>query len=175
MAAIIQTTFSSAFSCTTIYEFRLKFHWAVFLRVKSTILQHWFKYWLGSHEGKNHYMIQWWPCIWRRYASSSLNGLKNLNEKISEITIQFWNLWPAGNVCTVFPCTRLYTKRQHFIIRPGCIHCHHPSFTTIMNRPQPQLLWNLIHGVRRGGWVLSCIKFIQIIFTHTLQLWIIYI
>ena len=43
MAAILQTTFSNAFSWMKIYEFRLIFHWILFLRVQLTISQHWFR------------------------------------------------------------------------------------------------------------------------------------
>ena len=43
MDAIFQTTFSNAFSWMKIYEFRLSFHWSLFLWVQLTILQHWFR------------------------------------------------------------------------------------------------------------------------------------
>ena len=43
MDAISQTTFSSAFSWMKMFEFRLKFHWSLFLRVQLTIIQHWFR------------------------------------------------------------------------------------------------------------------------------------
>ena len=43
MDAISQTTFSSAFSWMKMFEFRLKFHWSFFLRVKLTKIQHWFR------------------------------------------------------------------------------------------------------------------------------------
>ena len=43
MDAISQTTFSSAFSWLKMFEFRLKFHWSLFPRVKLTIFQHWFR------------------------------------------------------------------------------------------------------------------------------------
>ena len=43
MAAISQTTFSSAFSWMKIYEFWFKFHWNFFLRVQLTIFQHCFR------------------------------------------------------------------------------------------------------------------------------------
>ena len=43
MDFISQTTFSSAFSWMKIFEFRLKFHWSLFLRVQLTILQHRFR------------------------------------------------------------------------------------------------------------------------------------
>ena len=40
MDAISQTTFWSAFSWMKMFEFRLKFHWSLFLRVQLTIFQH---------------------------------------------------------------------------------------------------------------------------------------
>ena len=43
MNDISQTTFSHAFSWMKMYEFRLRFHWNLFLRVKLTVLQHWFR------------------------------------------------------------------------------------------------------------------------------------
>ena len=43
MDAISQTTFSSTFSWMKTFEFRLKFHWSLFLRVELTIFQHWFR------------------------------------------------------------------------------------------------------------------------------------
>ena len=43
MDAISQTTFSSAFSLIKILEFRLRFHWSLFLRVQLAIFQHWFR------------------------------------------------------------------------------------------------------------------------------------
>ena len=41
MATIFQTTFWNAFSRMKMYEFRLRFHWSLFLRVQLTIFQHW--------------------------------------------------------------------------------------------------------------------------------------
>ena len=43
MAAISQTTLSNTFSWLKMLEFWLKFHWSLFLRVKLTIFQHWFR------------------------------------------------------------------------------------------------------------------------------------
>ena len=43
MDAISQTPFSNAFSLMKIFEFRLKFHWSLFLSVQLTIFQHWFR------------------------------------------------------------------------------------------------------------------------------------
>ena len=43
MAEISQVTFSNAFSWMKMCEFRLIFHWSLFLTVKLTISQHWFR------------------------------------------------------------------------------------------------------------------------------------
>ena len=43
MAAIIQTTFSTAFCWLKMYEFRLRFHWKLFPRVQLTLFHHWFR------------------------------------------------------------------------------------------------------------------------------------
>ena len=43
MAAIFQTTFSNTFSWKKMSEFRLQFHWSLFLRVQLTICQHCFR------------------------------------------------------------------------------------------------------------------------------------
>ena len=41
--AISQTTYSNAFSWMKMNEFRLGFHWSLFLRFESTISHHWFR------------------------------------------------------------------------------------------------------------------------------------
>ena len=43
MDAILQTIFSNAFSWMKMFEFRLKFHWSLFLRAQLIIFQHWFR------------------------------------------------------------------------------------------------------------------------------------
>ena len=43
MDAIFQTTFSNAFLWMKMYEFRLRFHWSLFLRFQLTLIQHWFR------------------------------------------------------------------------------------------------------------------------------------
>ena len=39
----LQTAFSNAISWMKMFEFRLKFHWSLFLKVQLTIFQHWFR------------------------------------------------------------------------------------------------------------------------------------
>ena len=43
MATFSQTKSLNVFSWMKMYEFRLKFHWNLFLRVKLTMFQHWFR------------------------------------------------------------------------------------------------------------------------------------
>ena len=73
--AITQTTFSSAFFWMKMFEFRLKFHWSLFLRVQLAIFQHWFRWWLGADQVTSHSLNQWWLVYWRIYASLGLNEL----------------------------------------------------------------------------------------------------
>ena len=75
MAAVSQTTLSNAFSWMKMLEFRLRFHWRLFLRVQLTIFQHWFRQWLGAGQATSHYLNQWWLVYWRIYASLGLNEL----------------------------------------------------------------------------------------------------
>ena len=75
MDAISQTTFSNAFSWMKMFEFRLKFHWNMFLRVQSTIFQHWFRWWLGAGQATSHYLNQLWLIYRRIYASLGLDEL----------------------------------------------------------------------------------------------------
>ena len=78
MDAISQTTFWSAFSWMEMFEFRLKFHWSLFLRVKLTIFQHWFRIWRGAVQATSHYRNQWWLDYRRIYASLGLYELINI-------------------------------------------------------------------------------------------------
>ena len=71
-----QTTFSNGFCWMKLYEFRLKFHWSLFLGVQLTIFQHWCRKWLGANQATNHYLHQWWLIHWRIYASLGLNELQ---------------------------------------------------------------------------------------------------
>ena len=76
MTTMLQTTFSNAFSGMKMYEFRLRFHWRLCLRVQLTIFEHWSRYWLKAHKAKSLYMNLWWLVYWRRYVSHGINELK---------------------------------------------------------------------------------------------------
>ena len=77
MTAVSQTTLSNAFSWMKMVEFRLRFHCSLFLSVQLTIIQHWFRHWLGTGQATSHYLSQWWLVYWRMYASIGINELKN--------------------------------------------------------------------------------------------------
>ena len=98
LAAFSQTTLSSAFSWMKMLEFRLKFHWSLFIRVQLTISQH------GSGNGLASSRRQ--AITWTNDDSSPLD--KNLplwqttfsNEfswmKMVEFKFKFhWNLFPG--------------------------------------------------------------------------------
>ena len=93
MAAIFQTTFSNAFSQMKMNEFRLWFHWILFLRVQLTTFQHWFKWWLGPVPATCHYLNRWWLDYWclglNELTHSSWTMCKNHYEYIYCIYIWF--------------------------------------------------------------------------------------
>ena len=43
MPTVSQTTYSNAFSWMKMYEFRLRFHWCLFLTFQLILFQHWFR------------------------------------------------------------------------------------------------------------------------------------
>ena len=106
MADISQTTFSNAFSWMEMHEFRLRFHWSLFLRFQLTIFQHWFRWWLGADQATSHYLNQWLLVYWRVYASLGLNETWTLKNKQStpisldrafpsvkwNLVVIFWNI-----------------------------------------------------------------------------------
>ena len=57
MAAIPCTIFSNAFSWMKMYEFWLRFHWSLLLRVQLTIFQHLFREWLGTDNPLSEPMV----------------------------------------------------------------------------------------------------------------------
>ena len=91
MAATSQTTFSSAFPWMKMFEFWLKFHRNLFIRVKLTIFHDWFRIWLGADQVKSHYLNQWWLVYWRIYASLGLNELTHWGT-LKTIVLTHWPL-----------------------------------------------------------------------------------
>ena len=56
------------------FEFRLQFHWRLFLRFQLTINKHWFRWWFGVVQATSHYLNQ---CC---HSSSTHNASLGLNE-----------------------------------------------------------------------------------------------
>ena len=75
MAMILQRMFSTVFSWMKMLEFRLRFHWSLFLIFELTILQYWVRQRLGADQATSHYLNQWWLVYWRIYASLGINKL----------------------------------------------------------------------------------------------------
>ena len=93
MDAISQTAFSRPFSSMKIVVFWLNFHWNMFARIQWTIIQHWFRLWLGADQATSHYRNQWWLIYRRIYASLGLNELTYLrqNQMAAILQIMFSN------------------------------------------------------------------------------------
>ena len=72
VAAILQRTFSNAFSWMKMYKFYLTFHWSLF---QLTTIQHWFRKWLGTGQATSHYLNQSWLVYWHIYVSLGLSEL----------------------------------------------------------------------------------------------------
>ena len=89
IATIYQTTFSNAFSGIKMYEFRLIFHWSLFLGFELTIFQHWFGWWLGADQATSQYVDQWWLLYWCIYLSLNLNELTHNTFVIASVKLLF--------------------------------------------------------------------------------------
>ena len=108
-----QTMFSNTFSWMKMYEFRLKFHWSLFLRFQLTICQHWFRYWLGAVQATSHYLDQWWLVYWRIYASL---GLSELNLSSRNIAFERYNIYQYWDITV---CWNSFLCKAR--IPPSCI------------------------------------------------------
>ena len=99
MAAIFQTTFSNGFSWMKMYEFRLKFHWSLFLGVQLTIFQHRFRQWLGADQAASYYLNQWWSVYWHTCVTRGFSELTRL----SMMTSSNGNIFRVtGHLCGKF-------------------------------------------------------------------------
>ena len=96
MADILQTTFWNAFPWMEIFEFRLRFHWGLSLRIQLTIFQHWLRQWLCADQATSHYLNQWWLVYRRMY------GLTYCSHLASDILV--------NNGLGIYIC--MYDRRQ---------------------------------------------------------------
>ena len=68
MAAVLEMTFSNAFTWMKLFKLRLIFHCNLFLMVKLIIFQHRLRYWLGADWATSHYLnqrclVHWCICM----------------------------------------------------------------------------------------------------------------
>ena len=87
----------SAFSWMKMYEFRLRFHWSLFLSFKLTISQHWFRLWLGAVQATSHYLNQWCydllthKCVTRhQWVKTKSNTIGSLH-LMQAMKLQIWH------------------------------------------------------------------------------------
>ena len=73
MATMFQTTFPYVFHWIKMFEFRLRFHWSLFLRFVLTYSSIGSDTWLGTDQATSHYLNQWWLFHWRIYTSLGLD------------------------------------------------------------------------------------------------------
>ena len=92
MDNISQTVLSNVFSSKKMFDFRLEFHWSLFLRVQLTLFQYRFRLWHDAVQATRHYLNQLWLVYQRMYASLGLNGLSCMTKTIITVTLQ-WTRW----------------------------------------------------------------------------------
>ena len=56
----LQTTLLNSLFCTGLVVFTLTFHWNVFSWFQLTIIDLWFRSWLGADQATRHNLDQWW-------------------------------------------------------------------------------------------------------------------
>ena len=99
------------------FEFWLRFHWTLLLRVQLTLSHHWFRQWLGAERAASHFNWTSDGSIqWRIYVSPSLSELINPSSKIWWYTIhkscgcrgydRYDEAFPLGSL-SVNPCMKI--------------------------------------------------------------------
>ena len=126
-----------------IYEFRLIFHWSVFLRIKLIIFQHWVRQWLGADQASSHYLNQWRQVYWRIYASLGLNKLT-----LTLIQLQACGCYIAAANCTSICSSpaQMYKWTQHVFYALLRVNKQFtfPCFTTNMFEYNDFLMRNIL-------------------------------
>ena len=116
IAAISHTTCLNVFSWMKMMEFRLKFHWSLFLWVLLTISEHWFRWWLGTDQATSNYLNQCWPDYWHICGTRGrwVNNL-SLNKMAAILQTTFSNTfsWMNSFVSWFVPKFQL-TISQHW-------------------------------------------------------------
>ena len=110
-------------------EFRLKFHWSLFLMVTLTLFQHWLRWWLGAVQATSHYLNQWWLVYRRIYASLGLNELMDWTWTAARWDEKHRNFFDSVSpyirgltVCYCVcegPCAACCNGVMHSVVDPG--------------------------------------------------------
>ena len=129
MDAILQMIFSSAFSWIKMFEFWLKFHWSLFLRVQLTLFQHWFRQWLGAGQASSHYLKQWCLVYWCIYVSLGLNELKLIGFRLTQ--------WSRDRVEHHYNTVKYNTRLNVFM------QCYDRTYTRFWTHKRHPYLWGV--------------------------------
>ena len=106
MDATFLTTFSNKFPWMKILrKIQFKFHWNLFPRVQLTIMQYWFRQWLGTDKATRHYINRWWPHLLTHICVTRLRWVKSLHlafpfcltPTTMIVSVSVWNI-PDGKV-----------------------------------------------------------------------------
>ena len=109
MAANFLATLSNAFYWMTMYEFRLRFHWNLFLRFDLTLSQKW----LNNNLATSHYLNQFWLV----YCDGRFVSF-------------VWNfIWKFWSVCHMNFEWNTYENHGHFDISHIITYEFHMKFT----------------------------------------------
>ena len=115
------------------YEFQLRLHGRLFLRVRLTLFQHWFRQWPGAGQATSHCLNKWWLAYGRIYASLGLNAFTHcysrrylrfdLHAHISCVLLECIRL--VANVCTARQNQNGGLRGNQVLSRP--ITCRSPA------------------------------------------------
>ena len=96
-----------AFSWMEMYGFRFRFHWSLFQNFELTMLQYWYRYWLGAYQVTSHCLDQWWFISLTHVCVTRPQWVKTY---FNEIIIQLQKF-----------CSRKYTwKKQTSVVISAC-------------------------------------------------------
>ena len=100
ITAISWTASSNAPSSMKLYEFLLILHCTLFLRIKLTIFQQWFRLWIGPGQAVSHYLNQWCLVYWCTYASLGPKTVKSLHQHGIIIVCLWYKYKHDSNMCS---------------------------------------------------------------------------
>ena len=139
------------------HEFRLRFHWSLFLRFELTIFQHWFRWWLDAGQATSHYLSQWWLVYWRIYASHGLNELNttHYHESLSAKENNSIVLIRGLHLIYTYPSILHFQNPQYLASPPPYMYVPWPIPSLCHGHPRPTrtswceaMCWDMASGSR---------------------------